>query len=82
MTYKTRGTCARAIDLDIENDTIIRCVFQGGCPGNTAGLARMVIGRNAKEVADSLRGIPCKGDSSCPDQLSHAIEAYYNNIIN
>lgn len=76
FTYKTRGTCSVSIDLEIdENNTITHCRFNQGCKGNTAGLSRMVIGRDASEVRDLLRGIPCRGDTSCPDQLSHAIEA-------
>lgn len=76
MHYKTRGTCASAIDLEIENGIITECRFTGGCRGNTAGLALAVTGQNAKEVMDKLRGIPCRGDTSCPDQLSRAIEQY------
>ena len=76
MHYKTRGTCSSAIDLEIENGIITECKFTGGCRGNTAGLALAVIGQNAKEVMDKLRGIPCRGATSCPDQLSRAIEQY------
>lgn len=75
--YKTRGTCSTQIDLDIdENGVITSCAFINGCRGNTQGLARMVIGRKADEVKELLRGIPCRGNTSCPDQLSRAIEAY------
>jgi len=75
--YKTRGTCSTQIDLDIdENGIITSCAFINGCRGNTQGLARMVIGRKADEVKELLRGIPCRGNTSCPDQLSRAIEAY------
>lgn len=77
LHYKTHGTCSSQIDLTIENDVITGCQFIGGCRGNTQGLARMVIGRNANEVKNLLRGVPCRGDTSCPDQLSRAIEAYY-----
>lgn len=75
--YKTKGTCSRAIELEIdENGVITHCHFDGGCRGNTEGLARMVIGRKAEEVAENLKGIPCRGDTSCPDQLSRAIHEY------
>ena len=78
FTYRTRGTCSTAIDLEIDDRNIITsCTFHNGCKGNTQGLARMVIGRNADEVRDLLRGILCRGNTSCPDQLSHAIDAYY-----
>ncbi|MEG0126276.1 MAG: TIGR03905 family TSCPD domain-containing protein [Clostridia bacterium] len=76
MHFKTKGTCSSAIDLDIENDTITACSFTGGCRGNTTGLAQLVVGQNAHEVMDKLRGIPCQGNTSCPDQLSRAIEQY------
>ena len=79
FSYKTRGTCSTAIDLEIDqNNVITDCKFHDGCKGNTEGLARMVVGRNADEVRDMLRGIPCRGATSCPDQLSRAIEAYQN----
>ncbi|NLO86713.1 MAG: TIGR03905 family TSCPD domain-containing protein [Clostridiales bacterium] len=78
MHYKTKGTCSSAIDLDIKDDTIVDCKFIGGCRGNTTGLAQMVIGQNAKEVMQKLRGIDCRANTSCPDQLSRAIESYYN----
>lgn len=77
MHYKTHGTCSTAIDLEIDGDVITACRFTNGCRGNTQGLARMVLGQNAKDVMERLRGIPCRGATSCPDQLSRAIECYY-----
>ena len=76
LHYKTNGTCSVQLDLEIENGVITHCEFIRGCRGNTQGLAKMVIGRKADEVKEILRGIPCRGDTSCPDQLSKAIEAY------
>ncbi len=75
-TYKTRGTCSTAIDLEITDGTITRCVFHNGCRGNTQGLAAMVVGQKADEVAAKLEGIQCRGGTSCPDQLSRAIRSY------
>ena len=77
FTYKTKGTCSTAIDLEIDSRNVITaCVIHNGCKGNTEGLSRMVIGRDADEVKSLLRGIPCRGGTSCPDQLSRAIETY------
>ena len=72
--YKTSGTCSTSIDLEISGDVITFCRINDGCRGNTAGLARMVIGRKAEEVRDLLRGIQCRNGTSCPDQLSRAID--------
>ena len=75
--YKTHGTCSTQIDLEIDGQGVITaCRIHNGCRGNTQGLAAMVVGRRADEVKALLRGIPCRGDSSCPDRLSRAIEAY------
>ena len=75
-TYKTRGTCSRNIVVDIdENNHIIKSVmFQGGCNGNTQGVAKLAQGRKAEDVIDTLRGIDCNGrGTSCPDQLANAL---------
>ncbi|MBR3099003.1 MAG: TIGR03905 family TSCPD domain-containing protein [Clostridia bacterium] len=77
-TYKTKGTCSTAIDLEIRDGVISYCKIHNGCRGNTQGLAAMVIGRNALEVADRLEGIPCRGNTSCPDQLAKAIRSYHD----
>lgn len=74
--HKNQGTCSRAIELEIVDGVITHCCFDGGCKGNTEGLARMVIGRKADEVAQALAGVPCRGGTSCPDQLSRAIREY------
>ena len=76
-TYKTHGTCSTAIEIETEGDTIKEVRFINGCRGNTQGLAKMVEGQNAKDVMNRLRGIQCRGNTSCPDQLSRAIEQYY-----
>jgi len=78
FTYKTHGTCSTQIDLEIRDGVITYCHFTRGCAGNTEGLARMVIGQKAEDVAARLEGVPCRGNTSCPDQLSKAIRAYHD----
>jgi uncharacterized protein (TIGR03905 family) len=73
-TYKTTGTCSRAINYEIENGVVTKCEFEGGCPGNTKGVAKLVIGRKVEEVIALLKGIPCRNGTSCPDQLARALE--------
>ncbi len=75
-TYKTRGTCSTAIDLEIRDGVITHCRIHNGCRGNTQGLAAMVVGQKADEVAEKLAGIQCRGGTSCPDQLARAIRSY------
>jgi uncharacterized protein (TIGR03905 family) len=76
LHYKTNGTCSRQIDIEIENGIITHCEIIGGCRGNTNGLGKMCVGRKAEDVVALLKGIACRGDTSCPDQVARAIEAY------
>lgn len=77
FVYKTRGTCSSHIELEIADGVVTHCRFIGGCAGNTVGLAKMVIGQKAEEVVNRLKGVPCRGATSCPDQLAQAILAYH-----
>ncbi|MDE6870138.1 MAG: TIGR03905 family TSCPD domain-containing protein, partial [Clostridia bacterium] len=58
-TYKTSGTCSRAIDFDIEDGVIRNVKFTGGCNGNLKGIGKLVEGMKVEDVAANLRGIPC-----------------------
>lgn len=75
VEFKTSGVCCRKITLEIDDNNIIQDVdFQGGCNGNLGGISRLIIGQNAKEVAEKLEGTICGSkQTSCPDQLSKAI---------
>ena len=75
-TYKTRGVCSRAIEFDVENNVVTACKFIGGCAGNTQGVAALVIGMPVDEAISRLKGIQCRGGTSCPDQLATALEQY------
>ena len=77
-TYSTKGTCSRQILFDVTPDNKLHNVrFIGGCGGNLQGIARLVEGKDIDEVAGTLKGIKCRNNTSCPDQLARAIEAYY-----
>ncbi|MBO5946294.1 MAG: TIGR03905 family TSCPD domain-containing protein [Clostridia bacterium] len=76
IEYKTRGTCARMVNVEIEDGVITDCSFVGGCAGNTVGVATLVRGMKAEEAVARLKGIKCGfKPTSCPDQLARAIEA-------
>lgn len=76
-TYKTRGVCSRAINFEIENGVITDCRFEGGCSGNTQGVAALVIGMTVEEAVRRLKGIKCgMRPTSCPDQLAIALSEH------
>ncbi len=81
FTYRTHGTCSRAITFDVDENNKIRNIkFAGGCTGNTQGVARLAEGRDIDEVENILKGVLCRNGTSCPDQLSKAIEAYKQSV--
>ena len=79
-SYKTRGTCSRQIDFEIENGMVKNVSFFGGCNGNLKGIGALVEGRPAEEVIALLKGMRCGfKNTSCPDQLAQALEKALND---
>lgn len=79
-TYKTRGVCAREIDIKMDGDIVTDVRFIGGCMGNTQGVAALAKGRSAEDLIHTLKGIQCGGKgTSCPDQLATALELVLSN---
>lgn len=74
--FKPTGVCSKEIEFDIADGVIVFCDFRGGCDGNLTGIARLVTGMKVDDVIAKLKGIPCQGDTSCPDQLAIALEQY------
>ena len=75
ITYNTRGVCSRRINIDIEDGRVVKVVFEGGCSGNTQGVAALVAGMEIDEAIRRLSGIRCNfKPTSCPDQLARALE--------
>lgn len=77
MIYKTKVTCARSIEFEVEDGILKDITFIGGCQGNTQGVAALAKGLPVNEVIDKLSGIQCgfRG-TSCPDQLALALKRY------
>lgn len=76
ISYKTKGVCSRSILIEVEDNIVKKVQFEGGCNGNTKGIAALVEGMPVDEVIARLEGIKCgfKG-TSCPAQLAEALKA-------
>jgi uncharacterized protein (TIGR03905 family) len=75
ITYPTQGTCSRFIDVELDEQGVIRdVVFTGGCHGNLQGISSLVKGQKAENVISRIEGIRCGNKAtSCPDQLAKAL---------
>ena len=77
MQYKTHGVCTRRITFDVKDHKLTNVHFEGGCAGNTQGVARLVEGMDIDEAIRRLDGIRCGfKPTSCPDQLAQALKEY------
>ena len=82
LRYQTSGSCATQIDIEIEDGVIVDAQFVDGCAGNTQAVAALVRGMQVSEAIKRLKGIPCQGDTSCPDQLARALEKALSGQVN
>ena len=75
ISYKTNGVCARRIFVDVQDGIVKDVKFEGGCNGNTKGVATLVIGMKADDVIEKLKDIKCGfKNTSCPAQLAGALK--------
>jgi len=75
-TFTPQRVCSKLITFNLDEQNHLHDVkFLGGCPGNLQAIGKLVEGKDAKEIADILRGNDCGGrGTSCGDQLSIAID--------
>lgn len=75
FSYKTKGVCSRTIHITVEDSIVKKVRFDGGCNGNTQGIATLVQGMPVDEVIKKLENIKCgfRG-TSCPAQLAEALK--------
>ena len=79
VNYITNGVCSRSIDITVEDNIVTEVKFNGGCSGNTQGVAALAVGMTVDEVISRLKGIRCGFKyTSCPDQLALAIEENFS----
>ncbi|MBE6749551.1 MAG: TIGR03905 family TSCPD domain-containing protein [Ruminococcaceae bacterium] len=77
FAYKTNGVCSRKIIISMEDDIVKTIRFEGGCNGNTKGVAALAEGMKAEDIISKLEGIKCGfKNTSCPDQLAQALKGY------
>ena len=77
MEYRFRhsGVCSSEFVINMDGNIIKSVKIRGGCPGNTLAVSALVEGKDIDEVIAKLKGIQCgMRGTSCPDQLSIALE--------
>ena len=76
--FYPKGTCSIEMFVEHEDVIIKKVRIIRGCPGNTQGLAALLVGMTLEEAVARLEGIQCRNGTSCPDQLAKGIKQYLN----
>lgn len=76
--FYPKGTCSVEMFVEHEDGIIQNVRIVRGCPGNTKGLAALLVGMRLEEAVRRLDGIQCRNGTSCPDQLAKGIKEYLN----
>ena len=77
--YKPSGVCSTKMIFDIDGDIVRNIQIINGCPGNTQAVSILCKDQKIDYIIDKLKGIKCRNNTSCPDQLAKALEEYKNN---
>lgn len=75
-SFKTKNTCCKIIEFNLENDIVTNVIFLGGgCPGNLKAIPKLIDGMNVNDIINKINGINCGNkDTSCADQLAKALQ--------
>ena len=74
ITYTPTGVCTKTINIVVENGLVSAIHVDGGCRGNSQGVAVLIEGMPVDEAIRRLEGIKCGSkDTSCPDQIAKAL---------
>lgn len=79
LSLATDGSCAKKIDIEVEDGKIVSAEFVGGTPGNPVVLEALSKGKDVTAAIECLRSLACNGDTSCPGRLALALEKAINN---
>ena len=78
--YIPERVCSRAIQVELDGDTVKSVRFVGGCEGNLKAISKLVRGMTVDEIAELLEGNDCNGrGTSCADQMVKALRQAQKN---
>lgn len=77
FNYTPIGVCSKKMTFEIEDNILKDIKIYGGCPGNSLGVSKLIIGMNIDDIISKLNGIRCgMKQTSCPDQITKALAQY------
>ena len=61
---------------EMEDGILKNVKFINGCSGNLQAISKLVTGKHIDYIISTLKGIKCRGNTSCADQLATALLEY------
>lgn len=81
FVYKPKGVCSQEMRFVMDGDIIRDVTIVGGCAGNLLGISRIIKDKKISEVLEAFSGVRCGlKPTSCPDQISKALEEYAKRL--
>lgn len=78
IVIEPKNVCSKEITVVHENGIIQSVKFTRGCPGNTQGVAALLVGRKIEDIIPLLENIKCPGSrtgqTSCPKELADGLK--------
>lgn len=79
IQFKPKGVCSQLMNVTIQDGVIQDIQVLGGCSGNLQGISKLLPGMKAEDAIARMAGIKCGFKAtSCPDQLTKALQAALN----
>jgi uncharacterized protein (TIGR03905 family) len=77
FVFLPKGICATKFEFEINKNIIKSLKITNGCPGNTLGISKLIVGYSVDDTIKLLNGIDCRNrGTSCPDQIANALKQF------
>ncbi len=74
-SFKTHNICSTRIEFDLDDNIVTNINFVGGCNGNLKAIAKLLEGKDANYIYNTLKGNTCGPKfTSCTDQLAKCVK--------
>lgn len=74
-SFKTHNICSAHIEFDLDDNIVTNISFVGGCNGNLKAIAKLLEGKDANYIYNTLKGNTCGPKlTSCTDQLAKCVK--------
>ena len=75
--FTPKGVCSRGIHVELDGDVIRSVKFDGGCNGNTQGVAALAVGMTVDEYVKRCKGITGRSARRAEEGIRNLLKRNY-----